>query len=90
MTDFPVLDSPRDSEYDDGRVILTEHGVIEAYVGEIDSWCSVPVRVTHGPLNGVTLELGPYDLDRRDVARLREAIRAYDVANNGPTMRRVK
>jgi hypothetical protein len=90
MNDFPVLDSPRDSEYDHGRVTLAEHGAIEPYVPETDNYCALPLRVTHSPTSGVTIELGPYNLDHQDIARLRDALRQYSIAQHGPTIRRIQ
>ena len=82
--DFPVLDSPRDNDW---RTVLSEHEPLEPYIDETDDWCTMPLRVTHNPDNGVVLELGPYTLDRCDVEQLREAIRSFDIANNGPKIR---
>lgn len=79
MTDFPILDAPRDHELT-GRAIQDCFGDLEPYVEEMDTWIVMPVRLAHSSLAGWHLEIGPYDLDRRDINRLREAIAAYDLA----------
>jgi hypothetical protein len=76
MSDFPVLDAPRTTEF--GRVIFDEFGEIEPYIDEMDSWIAMPVRLVHDQAAGCHLEVGPYSLDRRDIQRLREAIAAFD------------
>ncbi|CAA0136115.1 Uncharacterised protein [Mycolicibacterium vanbaalenii] len=75
---YPALDDSRSfatAELD--RMVLEEHEAIEPHVDELDSYCSMPIRLTHDAA-GLHMELGPYDLDARDVARLRAAINAYD------------
>ncbi|WP_343709726.1 hypothetical protein [Mycobacterium sp.] len=74
--DFPVLDAGRESA--DGRVVLDEFGFIEAFIGEIDDWASLPVRVTIADGVGLTFEVGPYDLNISDVSLLRRALDGYD------------
>ncbi len=76
---FPVLDYER-NDADNYRDILADHGHIEPYVDEMDYWVQLPVRVVHGCLSGVVLEVGPYTFDGRDIARLRAAIAAFDRA----------
>jgi hypothetical protein len=88
--DFPLLDGPRDEADAHGRVVVTECRFIEPFIHESDGWCTLPIRVTHAPDSGLVLELGPYELGRRDVAKLRDALRAYDFADNGPSIRRVQ
>ncbi|ODR03783.1 hypothetical protein BHQ15_17800 [Mycolicibacillus koreensis] len=78
---FPSLDAPRataNTEYN--RDIIDILGHIEPYVGEVDYWCSMPIRLTHNQAAGFILEVGPYDLDRADIDALRAAIVAYDAA----------
>jgi hypothetical protein len=84
---FLVLDAPYDAK--DGRVVISEHGVIQPRSDASDGWVSIPLRVTHSA-GSVNLEVGPYELDARDVAKLRDAIAAYDRALHGPTIRRIK
>lgn len=88
MTDFPILDGNRESTED--RMVISECGELEPYIDEVDGWVSMPVRVSHTAGAGVVLELGPYSLDARGVARLRDALRSWDCATNGPTIWRVK
>lgn len=79
--DFPVLDAPRHLDADEfGRAIADRFGFIEPYIGEIDSWVSMPLRLVHDQAAGWHLELGPYDLDAGDIQSLRQAIAAYDRA----------
>jgi len=87
---FPILDSELRDELTDGRTLLSEHGAIDPYVVDMDDWCSMPVRVSHNDSAGVVIEIGPYTLDHYDVNHLRAAVRAYDVASNGNTIRRVQ
>ncbi len=54
---FPVLDYER-NDADNYRDILADHGHIEPYVDEMDYWVQLPVRVVHGCLSGVVLEVG--------------------------------
>lgn len=91
MTDFPVLDAPRtEANAELNRQVLDDLGAIEPAIDEIDGWCTMPIRLAHNAAAGLCLEVGPYDLDHTDIERLRAAIRAYDVANRGPAIRRVK
>ena len=87
---FPVLDTERHEGIEPGRVVLDEPCVLEPYVPEIDSWCTLPLRIVHTQGGGLTVELGPYTLTECDVDRLRDAIRSYDIAKTGPKMRRVR
>jgi hypothetical protein len=88
MSDFPVLDGNRDMT--EGRVVISELGELEPYIDEVDGWVSMPVRVSHTAGAGVVLELGPYSLDARDVARLRAALRNWGIVTSGPTIWRIK
>ncbi len=92
MTDFPILDAPRtEAKNDLFRTVIDELGAIEPHIDETDYWCTMPMRLSHNAAAGIVLEIGPYDLDREDVNRLREAIRKYDTCTRGgPTIRRVK
>lgn len=75
---YPVLDDPRcDATAQLGRVVLEDLGAIEPRVDTLDAYSAMPIRLTHSA-GGLCLELGPYDLDDADVARLRAAITAYD------------
>ncbi|WP_137147544.1 hypothetical protein [Mycolicibacterium sp. CR10] len=85
---FPMLDANRDHQ--PGRVVLDDLGLIEPYVDETDYWCSMPLRVSHSPTTHVAIEIGPYTIDSRDIERLREALRVYDITTKGQTIRRVK
>lgn len=79
--DFPVLDHPRLRENTDyNRVIIDVFGHMEPYLPETDSWCSMPLRLTHNTAGGFQIELGPYTLDAADIMRLREAFAEYDKA----------
>jgi hypothetical protein len=79
--DFPVLDAPRHQESNDlGRAIIDTFGFVEPYIGETDSWVSMPLRLVHDQAAGWHLELGPYNLDAADILSLRQAIAAYDQA----------
>ena len=88
--DFPILDAAFDNREEDGRVVLTEHGFLEPRIDETDDYVNIPLRVTHNPLAGCVLEIGPYELDERDVRKLRGAVAAYDRALRRPTIRRIK
>lgn len=79
MTEIPTLDSDRTAaDAEIGREVLADCGVITAAIQEIDGFCDMPVRVSRNAAAGWTLEIGPYDLDHRDIERIREAIRQYD------------
>ncbi|BBZ25417.1 hypothetical protein [Mycolicibacter hiberniae] len=85
---YPALDDSRhgaNAELD--RLALEELGLIEPHIDELDSYCSMPIRVTANAA-GMHLELGPYDLDASDVARLRAAINAYDNHHYGEYLHR--
>lgn len=88
MSDFPILDGNRESTED--RMVISECGELEPYIDEIDGWVSMPLRVTTTPGVGIVLEVGPYTLDGRDVARLRAALDHWDITTNGPGVRRVQ
>jgi hypothetical protein len=78
-SDFPVLDAPR--LYANNmlsRCVIDTLGDIEPYIGETDSWVSMPLRLVYDQAAGWHLECGPYDLDRADIERLRAAIARYD------------
>lgn len=88
MTEFPVLDAPRpiaDREYN--RIIVDSFGHAEPYIEETDGWVALPLRLVHNQAAGWCVEIGPYSLDRRDIAALQAAIRAYHEAVDGPNMR---
>jgi len=74
--EFPVLDAPRPDE--DRTILEDEFEPILVHLDEIDSGCRLPLRVTHNPICGVTLEIGPYDLNGHDVEKLRLAIVMFD------------
>jgi hypothetical protein len=78
MPDFPILDSERNGDNDPGRIVIQEHGAIEPYLPEIDYWCTMPVRLVYTVGLGGVIEIGPYTLNRDDIARLRAAIADYD------------
>lgn len=61
MNDFPVLDTDRSTipGGEGTKTELADLGMIEPYVDEMDWWCRLPVRVTHGYVSGVCIELGP-------------------------------
>lgn len=82
MTDFPILDAPRDSATADLMRELIDESLdpIEPHVDETDSTITMPLRIAHNAATGIYIELGPYDLDDRDIKRLREALRRYDAA----------
>lgn len=90
--DFPLLDSARTGANADlFRVVIGEHGIIEPTIDETDSYCTMPLRLSHNAAAGVIIEIGPYDLDHNDIDRLRELLRAYDTCvNGGTTLRRIK
>lgn len=78
---FPVMDAPRHAEKNElGRAIMDTFGFVEPYIGETDSWVSMPLRLVHDQAADWHIELGPYDLDAADIAALRQAIAAYDQA----------
>jgi hypothetical protein len=79
--DFPVLDALRHAEANEfGRVIIDTFGFVEPYIGEVDGFMSMPLRLVHDQAAGLHLELGPYDIDRADIEALRTAIAGYDQA----------
>lgn len=78
ISEFPVLDADRpvaDAEHN--RTIVAVFDPVEPYLEEIDSWCAMPLRLTHDRLDGWQLELGPYTLDLTDIRQLSHAINAY-------------
>ncbi|SBS76508.1 hypothetical protein MHPYR_320086 [uncultured Mycobacterium sp.] len=60
--------------------VIEGFGYIAPHIDEIDSWCSMGVRLAHNDAAGWVIELGPYDLDATDIHALRQAIHAYDHA----------
>ena len=79
--DFPILDAERSAANDElGRFVVEGFGYVEPHIDELDSWCSMGVRLAHNDAAGWVLELGPYDLDGTDIHALRQAIHAYDRA----------
>ncbi|ELR85684.1 MULTISPECIES: hypothetical protein [Mycobacterium] len=87
MTDFTtepnydVLDAPREHGNTGlGRCIVDSFGHVEPYLEEADGWVSLPLRLVVDQAAGMHLECGPYDFDRADIDRLREAVNAYDTA----------
>lgn len=71
------------SGYDrvEGRAILQDCGVAEAYLPEIEQSVELPLRVTHSAWGGVELEVGPYVFRGADVDALLLAIAAYKGAH---------
>jgi hypothetical protein len=76
---FPELDSTRTEANCPGHQIISEHGTIEPFVDEMDTWVSIPVRVAVNAGAGLCIEVGPYTLGRQEIDRLRAAIFDYDV-----------
>lgn len=90
MPDFPILDAPRtEADAELGRLVIADLGAIEPHIAEVDDWCTMPVRIVHDQAGGLHMELGPYSLDVTDIAKLREAIRQYDIAERGGSALRV-
>lgn len=85
MSDFPILDSPRtEATAELSRTVIDDDlGCIEPLIDETDNWCTMPLRVAWSEAAALYLEVGPYDLGRTDVDRLREAIRRFDLASQG-------
>lgn len=78
---FPLMDATRNTANAEfGRVIFNLFGHVEPYIEEADGWVSMPLRLVHDQAAGWHLECGPYDFDRADIERLRQAIAAYDRA----------
>lgn len=75
MTDFPILDAPRTADV--GREVIRDIGHIEPRIDETDEWVTMPIRLVTSQGVGIYLELGPYDLNARDIATLVDAIGAY-------------
>lgn len=83
---FPILDSDRTEANDElNRFVVEGFGYIAPHIDEIDSWCSMGVRLAHNDAAGWVIELGPYDLDATDIHALRRAIAAYDQATGRRT-----
>lgn len=81
MTNFPTLDAPRTTEH--GRIIYDHLGHLEPHIDELDTWCTIPIRLAHNQTAGWHLELGPYNLNHTDIETLRAAIYHYDDATKG-------
>jgi len=91
MSHVPVLDASYSTANTElGREVVQTLGSIEPHIDETDSTVAIPIRLTHDQAAGLHLELGPYSLSELDIEQLRAAIRAYDIARNGPTIRRIK
>jgi hypothetical protein len=80
MNDFMILDTVRTDENCPGHRVITEHGSIEPFLDELDTWVSMPLRLVHTAGNGLCLEVGPYTLDPKDIARMRSTIASFDLA----------
>ncbi|MDW5609729.1 hypothetical protein [Mycolicibacterium sp. D5.8-2] len=86
--DLPILDAPRDKVH--YRTVLHDVGHIEPFLDEIESWVALPVRVTHNPITGIVLELGPYSIARDSLTQLREALDVADYCINHPPTHRTE
>ena len=75
---FDILDADRNNEFN--RFVLSHLGSIEPRIDETDDFVSMPMRLVYDQAAGWHLELGPYDLSRADIDRLRQAIAAFDAA----------
>lgn len=83
-SDFPVLDADRQCDATEcGRTVIDVFSPVEPRIPDTDYWCSMPLRLAYSQAAGWYLELGPYDLDAADIATLRKAIAAYDLAVAG-------
>lgn len=88
MTDFPILDAPRDiANREFQRVILDFHGYLEPYIDETDGWVSMPVRLVHDTAGGFAIEVGPYKLDICDIRLMQRAIASYYAAAGNPPLK---
>ncbi|UXA12404.1 hypothetical protein KXD97_00335 [Mycobacterium sp. SMC-8] len=86
--ELPILDAPRDRVGD--RTVLHDAGHIHPFLDETESCFALPVRVTHNPVTGIVLELGPYSLARESLEQLREAVNIADYCINHPPTRRTE
>ncbi|MCU1697344.1 MAG: hypothetical protein JWR34_3407 [Mycobacterium sp.] len=74
-THWPTIDCERSSE-DEYHDVCDELGDLHAYDARDDSFVRFPVRVA---MQGdPQIEIGPYDLRRKDISVLRRAIASYD------------
>ena len=79
--DFPLLDCERQADTRVcNRVVCDVFRPVEARLPDLDTWRTMPVRLSYSQAAGFYLELGPYDLDAADIGVLRRAIAAYDAA----------
>ena len=73
--DYPVLDDPRSETAELlGRDVIEEFGVITRYFPQENFWRTLPVRLVHDGGGGLQIELGPYNLGKRDLRVLGRAI----------------
>lgn len=79
---FPVADEPRTT--DPGRQVIENIGYLEPLDAATDMFVSVPIRLVANQAAGLCIELAGYDLDVRDVGKLRAAIAAYDDVSHAP------
>lgn len=75
--DWPVTDAERDVLGGIERHVVDELGALHVFDHQDEDYHRVPVRTVIN--DGVArIEIGPYDLDRKDISVLRRAIAAYD------------
>ena len=80
---WEVLDRPRPTDdgglplIDPDREVLAHSGYLLPTDERTDEFVGMPVRVSDLAGVGIVLEIGPFTLDPRDVARLVDAIGAY-------------
>jgi hypothetical protein len=78
MSDFPAMDYERGDKFN--RQVFETFGDVEAHVAELDSWCALPVRLSHDQAGGWQVELGPYTLNHADLLVLAAALRGWQDA----------
>jgi hypothetical protein len=75
---YPLIDADRtESEEEVGRQVFHDFGEIEPYCPDTDFWCRVPIRLSHNQAAGEVIEIGPFDLGKREIAVLKRAIDAW-------------
>lgn len=78
---FDVDDDPRTAENEEyHRTVFDWFGFLEPHLSAEDDWRSVPLRLTHSCASGWAVEVGRYTFGAADIALLRKAIAAYDLA----------
>ncbi len=83
----PIIDDDR-AEADEvvGREVLREFHDLWVHHATFDVSVRLPIRLVYDQAMAVGIEIGPYDLDERNIELLRKVLATYDLDTTPPDL----